>query len=81
MLKGVLIKARAYNTELTREVGCAISQVLFTRNVVEMYPFSVLGGQDTLCTKYHSEATRHYFVKTFFDEFHRELICGFYSPT
>ena len=69
MLECVLVESRSDNAELACEVGCTVANVLLTRNVVEMDPFSVLGGNDSLCAENHAEATRHHFVKTILDEF------------
>ena len=51
-LYGFLRDIRTDDAELARNIGSAVSDVLFTRNIVEVDPVSVFARYDTLCSEY-----------------------------
>ena len=80
MLECVLVEPRSDNAELACVVGCTVANVLLAGDVVEVDPFSVLGGNDSLCAEDHTEATRHHFIKTILDEFSGIFFSSLDSP-
>jgi hypothetical protein len=76
----VLIQPRTDNAELARDVRRTVTNALFARNVVEVYPLSVGRCNDTLCAENHSEFARHELVEAVLDLSEGEFIGSFNAP-
>ena len=76
----MLVKTRADNAKLARDVGDTVANALFAGDVVEVDPLSVLRHNDSLCAENHSEFARHKLVETVLDSREGKFICGLNAP-